>query len=64
MSPLWPDFAIARMAWDDATDRGLVDPTATKADGAPAERARDWLDRARRKAPRRPIRRAVASCAL
>lgn len=24
MSPLWPDFALARFAWANAVDRGLV----------------------------------------
>jgi hypothetical protein len=64
MSPLWPDLAIARAAWDDAADRGLVDPSDRREPLSPADRRQDWIDRTRRTAARRPIRRRIASCAL
>ena len=64
MSPLWPDVAIARAAWDDAADRGLVDPSDRRDHLSPADRRQDWVDRTRRTTARRPIRRQVTSYAL
>ena len=64
MSPLWPDAAIARAAWDDAADRGLVDPSDRREPLSPAALRKDWVDRARRTTARRPIRRQLASYAL
>ena len=58
MSPLWSDVALARAAWDNAADRGLVDrdpPRPPKAEGRPG---------VRRDLPRRPIRRPLSSFAL
>ena len=63
MSPLWPDFAIARAAWDDAADRGLVNRGETPA-SAPADGPKVWADRFRGKPARHPIRRRVTSYAL
>jgi len=62
MSPLWPDLAIARAAWDDAADRGLVEPELREP--KTADRRSDWLDRTRRTTARRPIRRPLTSYAL
>ena len=64
MSPLWPDAAIARAAWDDAADRGLVDPSDRREALSPPNRRKDWVDSTRRTIARRPIRRLRASYAL
>jgi hypothetical protein len=58
MSPLWSDMALARAAWANAANRGLVDrDPPKKAKGEPkADFAPDL--------PRRPIRRPVTSFAL
>jgi hypothetical protein len=64
MSPLWPDGAIARAAWDDAADRGLVDRSDRRETLYPPDRRKDWVDRARRTTARRPIRRQLTSYAL
>jgi hypothetical protein len=46
MSPLWPDFALARAAWANAVDRGLVDDRdLNKADERKADRAKKPLIR-------------------
>jgi hypothetical protein len=58
MSPLWSDMALARAAWDQAADRGLVDRDPRKK--AKAEPKADFA----RDLPRRPIRRPVTSFAL
>lgn len=63
MSPLWPDFAIARVAWDDAVARGVVDscePTQPRHKAA----ARAWAGRGREDSVRAPIRRPLTSFAL
>ena len=61
MSPLWSDMALARAAWDDAADRGLVERSEKRS----TEDKRDsWVDRIRRNTPRRPIRRQLKSYAL
>ena len=62
MSPLWPDMAIARAAWDDAADRGLVDRSDPQR--STDEKRDSWVDRIRRNTPRRPIRRQLKSYAL
>ena len=64
MSPLWPDAAIARAAWDDAADRGLVDRSDVRETLSPSERRSGWADRTRRTSARRPIRRQITSYAL
>jgi hypothetical protein len=33
MSPLWPDFALARAAWANAVKSGLVDDDQPRDDG-------------------------------
>ena len=58
MSPLWPESALARAAWANALERGLIDRKSlaemeAKEDGMP-----------KRDVPRRPIRRSVSSIAL
>ena len=61
MSPLWPDTAIARAAWDDAADRELIDRSHRREPFSPPK---DWVDRTRRNTTRRPIRRQLSSYAL
>ena len=69
MSPLWPDFAIARAAWDDATecqlhDVGLAVRTEER-DPQPRSSGRGaWTTTSFRKAVRHPIRRRITSYAL
>jgi hypothetical protein len=64
MSPLWPDLALARAAWDDAVDKGRVDPTETRGAPRAANDDRYWGGRPGGEAVRRPIRRRVSSLAL
>ena len=59
MSPLWPDLAIARAAWDDAVEKGLVNATEKRQPPRPANDVSRWGP-----AVRRPIRRRVSSYAL
>ena len=61
MSPLWPDMALARAAWDDAADRGLVERSEQR---SAEDKRSSWVDRIRRNTPRRPIRRQLKSYAL
>jgi hypothetical protein len=58
MSPLWSDMALARAAWANAADLGLVDRDSPKK--AKADTKKDFA----RDLPRRPIRRPVSSFAL
>lgn len=47
MSPLWPDFALARAAWANAAERGVVRDREAE--------DRDLKERLHRRVPRRPI---------
>jgi hypothetical protein len=58
MSPLWSDMALARAAWANAADRGLVDRDS------PQKPKPDPQVSVTRDLPRRPIRRPVSSIAL
>jgi hypothetical protein len=55
MSPLWPDFALARAAWANAVKNGLVDGDQPRGDGRPESEERK---------PRRVRRRLMSSFAL
>ena len=57
MSPLWSDMALARAAWANAAERGLVDRE-------PDSRQAATQTKRSRELPRRPIRRPVSSYAL
>lgn len=57
MSPLWSDMALARAAWANAAERGLVDR-------APDDQRAEPTTTRSRDLPRRPIRRPVSSYAL
>ena len=58
MSPLWSDVALARAAWEDAAERGLVERDPSR------EAKPDPKVSVTRHLPRRPIRRPVSSFAL
>jgi len=58
MSPLWSDMALAKAAWANAADRGLVDRDP------PRKPKPDPKVSVTRDLPRRPIRRPVSSFAL
>ena len=57
MSPLWSDMALARAAWANAAERGLVDRS-------PERQQAEIKFEQSRKNPRRPIRRPLSSFAL
>lgn len=58
MSPLWSDMALAKAAWANAADRGLVDRDPPR---EPKPKPNVSVNR---DLPRRPIRRPVSSFAL
>lgn len=60
MSPLWPDFAIARAARATALRQGLID----QSDEEPQPREPRWPGEECLEKVRRPLRRRVASYAL
>jgi len=64
MSPLWPDFAIARAARATAEKQGLIDQTEKARTQPRAARERRWLGDLQRDIVRRPIRRSATSNAL
>ena len=59
MSPLWPDFALARAAWSNAVKSGLVDDDEPRGGDSPRE-----VKRGEDRKPRRVPRRLVSSYAL
>lgn len=64
MSPLWPDFAIARIARATAVKQGLIDHVEKPEAARHAPRSRRWREERSDQESRRPIRRPVASYAL
>jgi len=63
MSPLWPDFAIARAARATALRQGLIDQGNDEPQ--PREpRSKEWPGPECHERVRRPLRRRVASYAL
>ena len=64
MSPLWPDFAIARAARATAVRQGLIDKVDKPGLKPRSPRSRRWLEERFEEASRRPIRRRIASFAL
>jgi hypothetical protein len=63
MTPLWPHFAVARAARDEASDTNAGNRTEER-DPQPRSSRRDWNSRSFRDVVRRPIRRRVSSFAL
>lgn len=63
MSPLWPDFAIARIARATAEEQGLIDQSDKARPQHRAGRDRRWLGD-RQESVRRPVRRSMTSFAL
>jgi len=57
VSPLWSDMALARAAWANASERGLVDQLPER------QQAEIKFEQSRR-IVRRPIRRPLSSFAL
>ena len=55
MSPLWPDLALARAAWANAVERGLVDAAEQPKITRPADSGSKV---------RRMLRPRLKSCAL
>lgn len=64
MSPLWPDFAIARVARETAVEQGLIDHSDKAHAKQRSGRDRRWLGDRQHESVRRPFRRPVPSYAL
>lgn len=58
MSPLWSDMALARAAWANAVERGLVEHDPPRQDGQRGSGATAG------RTVRRILRRPLHSCAL